>query len=113
MAAVLNSRQEIAQMREAGRILAETYEVLRPNIVPGTTTAQLDRIAEEFIRSKGATPAYVGYGARPARARQPAIPPFPATICVAVNDVICHAIPNTHHHLQTRALIRLDIRFPY
>ncbi len=81
-------------MREAGRILAETYEVLRPNIVPGTTTAQLDRIAEDFIRSKGATPAYVGYGARPARAGQPAIPPFPATICVAVNDVICHGIPN-------------------
>jgi len=113
MAAILKSRQEIAQMREAGRILAETYEVLRPNIVPGTTTAQLDRIAEEFIRSKGATPAYVGYGARPARAGQPAIPPFPATICVAVNDVICHGIPNTEQHLKNGDIIGIDIGVRY
>src|SRR5437588_4418179 len=113
MAATLTSRQEIAQMREAGRILAGTYEVLRPYIVPGTTTAQLDRIAEDFIRSKGAAPAYVGYGARPAWAGQPAIPPFPATICVAINDVICHGIPNTEQHLKDGDIIGIDIGVRY
>ena len=48
MAIMLKSRQEIAHLREAGRIVAETYEVLRPYIVPGMNTAELDRIAEEF-----------------------------------------------------------------
>src|SRR6266700_860013 len=64
MAVILKSRQEIAGLREAGRIVAETFEVLRPYVVPGTTTAELDRIAEDFIRAKGAKPIYKGYGAR-------------------------------------------------
>ncbi len=54
---MLKSRQEIAHLREAGRIVAETYEVLRPHVVPGIATAELDRIAEEYIRQRGATPA--------------------------------------------------------
>ena len=48
MAALLKSRKEIAQLREAGRIVAETYEVLRSYIVPGVTTDELDRIAERW-----------------------------------------------------------------
>ncbi len=50
MAVMLKSRQEIAQLRESGRIVAETYEVLRPYVVPGTSTAELDRIAEDYLR---------------------------------------------------------------
>src|SRR5215469_10795498 len=93
MAVMLKSRQEIAQLRESGRIVAETYEVLRPYVVPGTSTEELDKIAEDYIRSKGAKPIYKGYGARPALNGQPAVPPFPATICASVNEVICHGIP--------------------
>src|SRR5438270_928603 len=102
MAIMLKSRQEIAHLCEAGRIVAETYEVLRPHIVPGMNTAELDRIAEEFIRSKGAIPVYKGYGARPQRNGYLAVPPFPATICTAINDVICHGIPSPQHVLQDR-----------
>src|SRR5260370_36620020 len=93
MAVTLKSKQEIAQLRQAGHLVAETYEVLRPHIVPGTTTAELDRIAEDFIRSKGAKPIYKGYGSRPTRNGQPAVPACPATIYVSGNDVICHGIP--------------------
>src|SRR5207248_4044670 len=100
MAVMLKSLQEIARMRQARRIVAETYEVLRPLVVPGMNTAELDRIAEDFIRTKGATPENKGYGARPARAGYPAIPAFPATICVAINDVICHGIPDTQQILK-------------
>ena len=71
MAVMLKSRQEIAQLREAGRIVAQTYEVLRPSVKPGISTAELDKIAEDFIRSKGAKPIYKGYGARPARSGAP------------------------------------------
>ena len=56
MAILLKSRQEIAHLREAGRLVAQTYEVLRPHVVPGVTTGELDKIAEDFIRSKGGIP---------------------------------------------------------
>lgn len=113
MAVIMKSRQEIAYLREAGRIVAETYEILRPWIVPGRTTAELDQIAEDYIRSKGAIPAYKGYGARAARAGQPAIPPFPATICVAVNDVVCHGIPDERQQLKEGDIIGVDIGVQY
>lgn len=109
----IKSRQQVAQLRKAGRIVAETYEVLRPYIVPGVTTAELDKIAEDFIRGKGAIPSYIGYGASPARRGQPAIPPFPATICVAVNDVICHGIPSAKQQLRDGDIIGIDIGVHY
>lgn len=82
----LRSRRQIAQMREAGRLVANTFELLRPHIRPGVTTRELDQMAEEFIRKHGAVPAYKGY-------RGPIVP-FPAAICVAPNEVICHGIPD-------------------
>src|SRR5579885_591650 len=113
MAITLKSRYEIAEMRAAGRIVAETYEALRPAVVPGVTTAELDRIAEDFIRRKGATPMYKGYGARPAQQGRPAIPAFPATICVAVNEVICHGIPSPKQVLREGDIIGIDIGVLY
>jgi len=82
MAILLRSRRQIAKMREAGRLVAHTFEHLRPHVRPGVTMRELDRIAEQFIRKHGATPAYKGYRG------------FPATICVAPNNVICHGIPD-------------------
>jgi methionyl aminopeptidase len=113
MAIHLKSRQQIAQLREAGRIVAETYEVLRPHIVPGVSTAELDKIAETYIRSKGAVPSYIGYGAVPASKGHPAVPPFPATLCVAVNDVVCHGIPSPKDRLQEGDIIGIDIGVHY
>jgi len=52
MAVILKSRQEISHLREAGRLVAETFEVLRPHVVPGTTTEELDKIAEDFLLSR-------------------------------------------------------------
>jgi methionyl aminopeptidase len=82
MAIQLRSRRQIAKMREAGRLVAQTFEHLRPHVRPGVTTRTLDRLAEEFIRKHGATPAYKGYRG------------FPATICIAINNVICHGFPS-------------------
>src|SRR5205809_1263354 len=113
MAVTLKSRQEIAQLRQAGRIVAETYEILRPYVKPNTSTAELDRIAEDYIRSKGAKPIYKGYGAKAARNGHPPTPPFPATICVAVNDVICHGIPSTQEELHEVDVIGIDIGVLY
>lgn len=113
MAVILKSRQEIGHLREAGRLVAETFEVLRPYVVPGVSTAELDKIAEDYILGHGAKPIYKGYGARPARNGQPGIPPFPATICASVNDVICHGIPNREKKLREGDIIGVDIGVLY
>lgn len=112
MAVILKSRQEIGHLRESGRLVAQTFEVLRPYVVPGVSTAELDRIAEDFLLSKGGKPIYKGYGARPARGGQPGVPPFPATICASVNDVICHGIPGPQK-LREGDIIGVDIGVLY
>jgi methionyl aminopeptidase len=101
----LKTREQIALMREAGRIVAEVYEVLRPHVVPGVTTLDLDRIAEEYIRKRGAIPVYKGYMPDGGRG----IPPFPGTICASVNEVICHGIPSSKVRLQEGDIIGVDI----
>ena len=109
MAVMLKSKQDIAHLREAGRLVAQTYELLRPHVVPGVSTEELDKIAEEFIRSKGGIPAYVGYGGHPARNGQQAVPAFPATLCTSVNEVICHGIPSKKQILKEGDIIGIDI----
>lgn len=113
MAVTRKTPQQIAIMREAGRIVAETYEHLAPHVVPGVTTKELDRLAEEFIRGHGALPMYKGYGAMTDRRGRIVRPPFPATICVAVNDVICHGIPSPKQVLQEGDIIGIDIGVLY
>ena len=109
MAVLMKTRQQVALLRDAGRIVAETYEALKPHIVPGVSTADLDRIAEEFIRKSGALPMYKGYGAMRDRQGRQVRPPFPATICVAINDVICHGIPGSKQALKEGDIIGIDI----
>jgi methionyl aminopeptidase len=72
---------QIALMREAGLVVGETLELLRQAVAPGVTTAELDAIAEQHIRSRGATPNFLNYHG------------FPATICTSVNDEVVHGIP--------------------
>lgn len=109
MAVLLKSRKEIDMLREAGRLVAQTFEVLRPYVKPGTSTLELDRIAEDYIRGKGAIPIYKGYGAHPGGHGRPAIPPFPGTICASVNEVICHGIPSEEQVLKDGDIIGVDI----
>lgn len=75
------SPQEIAVMREAGKILATTLDRLEAELRPGVTTGDLDQIAEESITTAGATPSFKGYRG------------FPASICTSVDEVIVHGIP--------------------
>ncbi len=70
-------------MREAGLVVADALAVVRDAIRPGVSTGELDRVAEDLIRSRGALPSFLGYGE----------PPFPATICTSVNDAVVHGIP--------------------
>jgi len=79
--------QGLAQMREAGRIVAAALALVRELSRSGVTTGELDRAVEELIRKSGAEPAFLGYTAGGAR------PPFPGSICTSVNEGIVHGIP--------------------
>lgn len=82
-------------MRDAGRVVAETFEVLRDMVKPGITTKELDAKAEDFILSKGARPAFKGYGG------------FPATLCTSVNEQVVHGIPGLRK-LENGDIISID-----
>jgi methionyl aminopeptidase len=109
MSIELKSPEQVAILREAGRIVAEVYEVLRPHVAPGVTTLDLDRMAEEYIRKRGAIPVYKGY----VPAGGHGIPPFPGTICASVNEVICHGIPSNKLRLKDGDIIGVDIGVQY
>jgi methionyl aminopeptidase len=98
----LKSAREIETMARGGRILAQTLAVLRDAVRPGMTTADLDTIAEEFIRSHpGATPAFKGlYG-------------FPGAICISVNEEIVHGIPSRKRVLNRGDIVTLDVGVVY
>ena len=113
MTVLMKTRQQIEHLRAAGRIVAETYETLRPHVVPGVSTAELDDIAERYIRSQGALPVYKGFGGMRDRKGKLVRPPFPATICVAVNNVICHGIPSPREVLAEGDIIGIDIGATY
>jgi methionyl aminopeptidase len=106
VAIFLKSPGQIARLRDAGRIVAETYERLCPYIVPGVTATELDRRAEEAIRTMGAQPMYKGY-------TPPGHPPFPGTICIAINNVIVHGPPNSTQRLQEGDIVGIDIGVVY
>lgn len=93
----IKSPREIEIMREAGKILAETREMLATHIKPGITTAKLDKLAEEFIISKGATPSFKNYNG------------FPGSICSSINEVVVHGIPNRKDVLKNGDIITIDI----
>lgn len=98
---MLRSDAELAAMREAGRIVAEVHAMIRGLARPGTTTAELDRRAEELIRSSGGEPAFKGY-------QPPGRSPYPATLCTSVDDEIVHGIP-TDRQLEEGQVLSVDV----
>ncbi len=95
---VIKSPQEIATLREAGRINARALEAVRQLIRPGVTTAELDAAAEEVIRKNGASPTFKGY---------PGPYPYPASICVSINEQLVHGIPGKRK-LQSGDIVSVD-----
>ncbi|MEZ4523527.1 MAG: type I methionyl aminopeptidase [Thermomicrobiales bacterium] len=92
----LKNDQQIRKLRAAGKLVADTFEMLEPHIQPGVTTGELDQIVEAFIRAHGAEPSFKGYNG------------FTGSICVAVNDVVVHGIPG-RQALREGDIIAVDI----
>jgi methionyl aminopeptidase len=93
---ICKSKAEIDIMREAGRVVGLTHKELAKAIQPGITTKELDRVAENFIRSKNAKPSFKGYGG------------FSGSICTSVNEQLVHGIPG-NRVLQEGDIISIDI----
>ena len=93
---ILKTPAEIAVMAEASRVVAEVLAVVRKAVCPGISTEELDRIAEEAIRSKGAVPAFKGYRN------------YPKTLCASVNEQVVHGIPSKRK-LKEGDIIGLDL----
>ena len=77
----IKSVHEIDKMKKAGELTALTHRLVEKNICDGITTGELDRIAYEFIKSKGAVPSFLNYAG------------YPKSLCISVNDVVIHGIP--------------------
>jgi len=90
------SREQIALMRRAGRVVAEMHDVCVRASVPGATTADLDRAAREVIERRGAHSNFLGYHG------------FPAVVCTSPNDVIVHGIPSDTVVLDEGDIISID-----
>ena len=83
----LKTEDEIEMMRAANQLVGKTLAEISKVIKPGVTTAQLDKLADEFIRDNGAVPTFKGFP-------NPYGGPFPASICASVNDQVVHGIPD-------------------
>ena len=92
----LRNRSEIEAIRNAAQLVGRTLRMLGQHVRPGISTAELDRLAEEFIRDHGGRPAFKGYRG------------FPASICPSVNDEVVHAIPGPYA-LQEGDIIGIDV----
>jgi methionyl aminopeptidase len=92
------SKAEIELMRESSLLVSKTLAMIASQIKPGITTAELDKLAEQFIRDNGATPSFKGYGD----------PAFPFACCMSVNDAVVHGFP-TNEALKDGDIVSVDV----
>lgn len=92
----LKTPEEIEQMKRAGRLSAAVLREVGERVAPGVTTLELDRFAEDYIRSHGGIPTFKGYGG------------FPASLCTSVNDEIVHGIPSDEVVLKEGDVLSVD-----
>lgn len=96
----IKSEEEIKLMREAGMMVSKTHKYLKPFIKEGITTKELDKLAEDYIRSMGGVPTCKGYEG------------FPATLCTSINEEVVHGIPSKRK-LKKGDIITVDMVIGY
>ncbi len=99
----IKSEREIKLMKEACKVVAQVYDKLEKEIKPGMTTYELDQIAEKEMRQLGAIPAEKGYnpGIK-------GVPPYPATLCVSINDEVIHGVPSKYKVIKEGDIVSVD-----
>ena len=100
----IKSEKEIKLMKEACRVTSLVYKEIEKIIKPGMTTMELDKFAEKIIKENGGIPAQKGY---PSGMR--GVPPFPATLCISINDEVIHGIPSHKKVIQDGDVVSIDL----
>jgi methionyl aminopeptidase len=106
MTLYLKTAEEIAVMREAGKIVAQALQAMREAVRPGISTGELDKIAETIIRDHGATPSFLNYPKHGA-------PNYPATINACINEELVHGIPSPTRIVKEGDILGLDTACQY
>ena len=101
MKVFLKTEDEISLMREANQLVGKTLAELAKYVIPGVTTLQLDKIADEFIRDHGGIPTFKNFP-------NPFGEPFPASICTSINEEVVHGIPRENQILKEGDVISVD-----
>src|ERR1700751_5775984 len=96
MAIICKSAAEIEKMRRSGRIVRQVLDQVRSLVVPGATTMDLERAAEEKMKELGAKPAFKGYH------------DYPCVLCTSINEEIVHGIPSERRVLQAGDIVSID-----
>jgi methionyl aminopeptidase len=97
----IKTKREIGFIRESSKIVADVLKLVGAQVKPGVTTIELDRLAEDFIRSMGGVPAFKGYSQSKSHL-------FPATLCTSIDDEVVHGIP-TNRVLRDGELLSVDV----
>ncbi len=92
----IKSEREISIMRKSGQITRDLLEMLEEQVKVGVTTKQLDKLAYEFIKKRGAVPSFLGYN------------DFPGTMCTSIDEEVVHGIPS-HRVLEEGMLLKIDV----
>lgn len=100
---IIKTPEEIEILREGGKNLATVLYRVKEKVAPGISTKDLDMYADKLIREMGDTPAFLNY--RPEGANKP----YPASLCVSINDEVVHGIPNKNRILKEGDIVSLDL----
>ncbi|HEY5533764.1 MAG TPA: type I methionyl aminopeptidase [Ignavibacteria bacterium] len=98
---LIKSLKEIELIRESSKIVSEVLKYLKSFISDGVKTSELDRLAEEFIISKNAYPAFKGYKVKRNK--------FPASLCISINEEVVHGIPSDSRILRNGDIVSIDV----
>lgn len=93
----LHPKLDFEGMRRAGRLAAETLDMITPHVVPGAITDDLDKMIELFTTKNGAIPATLGYKG------------YPKSSCISINHVVCHGIPSKDKKLVEGDIVNIDV----
>ena len=96
MSVTIKSSREIELMKEAGNVLAIVHDEIEKFIKPGITTASIDKLAADIIKSYGCIPSFLNYNG------------YPASICVSLNDMVVHGIPSEKVYLKEGDIVSID-----
>ena len=97
----IKTEEQIACMRESGKITRDVLNLIGNSIKVGMTTKELDKIAYDYIKSCGATPSFLGYGG------------YPASICASIDDMVVHGIPSDNKVIKDGQIVSIDVGVIY